>query len=130
MDIIDAHNTQANPLWDTFMQTESYYLNNGFTYQLIAYKSSVLFKEYFNGTSINELEIESDSLEWYILKAGNEKVISYTELLEYIKNDVDENAIEVEIINSIEELKAEGLLYVADDYKEIVSIINTNILLI
>lgn len=130
LDIIDAYNTQVNPLWNTFIQTESYYLNNGFAYQLITHKSSVLFKEYFNGTSINELEFESDSLEWYILKAGNEKVISYTELLECVRKDIDQNVIEVGIINSIEELKSEGLLYATDDYKEIVSIINTNILLV
>ncbi len=130
LDIVDVYDAQVNSLWDTFVQTESYYQHNRFAYQLVKHENIVLYKESFNDVSINELEFEIDSLDWYILKAGNEKVISYTELLNCIRNDIDKNVLEVEVVNTIEELKGEGLLYATDNYTEIASIINTNNLLV
>lgn len=128
LDIIDVNYSKTNPIWDDFVNVEGYYLNNYFSYELISYESSVIYREYFNGTSINELEFELDSSDWYILKQANEKVISYEELIAGVRSDLDANFMDVEMINAIEDLKNEGLIYVSDDYSEIVSIVNTTIL--
>ena len=82
----------------------------------------------FRSTSINELEFELDSIDWYILNQANNQVISYVELIEGIRANFDINIMDLEIMNTIEDLKLEGLLYVAEDYSEIVSIINTAIM--
>ena len=55
-------------------------------------------------------------------------MISYVELIEGIRANFDINIMDLEIMNTIEDLKLEGLLYVAEDYSEIVSIINTAIM--
>lgn len=128
LDIIDVNYSKMNPIWDNFVNVEGYYLSNYFSYELISYESSIIYREYFNGTSINELELESDSIDWYILKQANDKVVSYEELIEGVREKFDINFMDVEMINTIEELKNEGLIYVSDDHSEIISIINTTIL--
>lgn len=128
LDILDVSCVKINPIWDNFVNVEGYYLSNCFSYELISYESSVIYREYFNATSINELEFELDSIDWYILNQANNQVISYVELVEGIRVNFDINIMDLEIMNTIEDLKLEGLLYVAEDYSEIVSIINTAIM--
>ena len=62
------------------------------------------------------------------MNQANNQVISYVELVEGIRVNFDINIMDLEIMNTIEDLKLEGLLYVAEDYSEIVSIINTAIM--
>lgn len=62
------------------------------------------------------------------MNQANNQVISYVELIEGIRANFDINIMDLEIMNTIEDLKLEGLLYVAEDYSEIVSIINTAIM--
>lgn len=128
LDIIDAFNLKLNPIWTNFKQVEEFYLNNSFTYELISLESSIIYKEYFNSTSVNELEFDLNSLDWYILSKANIKVISFEELNSWIKVDFTTEFMDIEIINMIEDLKSEGLIYISDDYSEMVSLINTTLL--
>lgn len=128
LDIIDAFNLKSNPLWNNFIQVEDFYLRNSYSYELITYGNSILFKEYFNNTSINEIEFGQDSLEWFVLNKTNENVKSYNELKIDILNEVKDEFMDVEIINLIEDLKSEGIIYASEDYSEIVSLINTTLL--
>lgn len=128
LDIIEVSHAKINPIWNNFVNVEGYYLSNYFNYELISYESSVIYREYFNGTSINELEFELNSLDWYILLQTNNRVISYSELLKGVRANFDMNIMDLEIMNLVEDLKNEGLIYVAEDCSEIVSIINTEIL--
>lgn len=128
LDVIDVHCSKTNPIWENFVNVERYYLSNYFSYELISYESSIIYREYFNGTSINELEFELDSLDWYILNKANDKVVSFGELMEGGRLNIDVNLMDVEMINAIEDLKNEGLIYATDDHSEIISIIITTIL--
>lgn len=129
LDIIEVSCSKINPLWDDFMQVEKYYLTNFYTYKLIYNDSSVIYREYFNDTSINELEFELKSLDWLILNTANKEVVSFEKLYLLAKAKIDFALMEIEVINAIEDLKHEGLLYSSDDYNEIISIINIETLI-
>lgn len=126
LDIIDVYCTEINSNWGNFKQVEDYYLRNKFTYNVICNGASIIYKEYFNDTSINEIEFESESLDWYILRQTNSVVQSFDSLYASIKRDFNDDYLEVEVINIIEDLKDEGLIYTSEDYVEIVSVINVN----
>lgn len=130
IDIIDALCTDINPLWSTFENTELYYLKNRFTYQLVSSGDTILYKEYFNNTIINELAFELNSLEWYILQKTNCLVCSYEDLLKDMRSELKSLTFtDVEVIDVIKDLKEEKLIYTPQDYSEIVSIIDVNSLL-
>lgn len=130
VDIIDVMCSDINPLWETFQCVEAYYLKNYFTYQLISNENLVVFKEYFNDTLINELALERDSLEWFILQKANFSVISYDTLCANVKSEFANKKItEIDIVATIDDLKEEKLIYASDDRTEIVSIIDASSLM-
>ena len=116
------------PLWDTFQSVEAYYLKNNFKYQLLKHEDIILYKEYFNETPINELAFEQTSLDWYILTKSNSCVYSYNELLNDINSDFPNLPSSVDVIEIIEGLKGEGLIYASDNYSELVSIIDIDLI--
>lgn len=126
---LDLYSLHSNLLWSNFSSIENYYVNNSFEYKLIKSKEIILYREYINGIIINELEFDLASLDWYILEQTNKAILSYSTLLSTIKNYFDNTILDIEVINTIEDLKNEGLIYSSDDYAEILSIINTNIIL-
>ena len=125
-DIIEYCRKEQDPLWDKFRITEGYYLKNNYEYKILDKGSSLLYKEYFNSIVISEFEIETNSLDYYILNFANESVIEISQLLELIRSNFNSKTLYLEIINTLEELKTEKLLYVSEDYSEIISIINLN----
>lgn len=118
---------QSNPLWGDFKQAETYFLQNRFEYKLYrkAY-DAVLYKELFNNNVVNEFEL--DEIDWFILKKANAKVISIEFLMKEIRDKIKNEFMDIEIINTLENLKLEKLIYLSDDYKEIVSVINTELI--
>lgn len=126
-DVIERICTDFNPLWDTFQSVEAYYLKNNFKYQLLKHEDIILYKEYFNETPINELAFEQTSLDWYILTKSNSCVYSYNELLNDINSDFPNLPSSVDVIEIIEGLKGEGLIYASDNYSELVSIIDIDL---
>lgn len=127
--IIGLFHRTENSLWENFKQVERHYLMNSYTYQLISYKSSICYRESFNRVLINELEFEADSMDWFILEKSNKEVISFDELLSLVRIRFGIDIMDIEIVNIIEDLKEEGLIYVSDDYTEIISLINVEMLL-
>ena len=84
-----------------------------------------MYQEFLNKEKINEIEINKNSLEYFILEKANSEVISFTNLLNEIRsNEKFFYFLECEIINMIEELKKEALLYVSFDYSELLTIID------
>lgn len=125
-DIFSLKPIRFNLLWNDFIQTESYFLQNRFEYRM--YKKAngtVLYKELFNNNVINEFEL--DEMDWFILESANKQVIGIQFLLKEIKDKIKKEFMEIEIINTLENLRFEKLLYLSDDYNEIVSVINTEL---
>jgi radical SAM superfamily enzyme YgiQ (UPF0313 family) len=119
---------KVNPLWNDFVMTESYYIQNNFEYKLFKINNnSVLYKELFNNVVISEFELTL--LDWIILETANCQIVDIETILEAIRNFIKKEFLEIEIINVLESLKTERLLYISDDYKEIVSIINTKLII-
>ncbi|MCD7914712.1 MAG: hypothetical protein LUG96_05260 [Tannerellaceae bacterium] len=122
--ILEAFKCYEHPLWYEFQRIESYYLKSKYEYKLILIDNkSVRYKEYYNERMINELEFETHSIEWKILDEANNKVVSLQNLTNLFGKPQEE------IIDILNELKKERLIYINKDYTEIVSIINTNILI-
>lgn len=69
-----------NLLWDKFIEIEHYYKSQHYSYLFVVYDDKAVYKEYCNGTLINELEFDTHSTEWNVLQKANEEVISLVEL--------------------------------------------------
>jgi hypothetical protein len=124
--LMDFVKTDYNRLWDVFESVESYYLKNKYDYKLINNDNIIYYRESFNNVDIKELEFETDSLYWCILTKCNLEVLSLTDL----QNIKQLNALSPgELLNMIECLKNEGLLYCNANKSEIVTIINTDSIL-
>lgn len=119
-----------NRLWDCFIKIDQHYIDNEYTYSLTRQNGSlILFTEYYNGESINEIEFEEQSLEWDIMKISNDKVISFDILFERLKSCPAYKHLDINTItDTLYELRDERLIYCPEDTSEIVSIINTHLL--
>jgi radical SAM superfamily enzyme YgiQ (UPF0313 family) len=126
-DIISLIPIATNPLWDSFIQLEDYYRKSLFEYELLNTTDSIMYRELLNGNVITEFEFSA--LDWFILQVANDSVVSIEQMLYAIENSLEEKYLEIEIINILEELREEKLLYISDDYSEIVSVINTKLVL-
>lgn len=128
VDTIEFSPLKTNYLWDNFKQVEAYFTQNRFEYKLFRKTDdSILYKELLNGTLISEFELSS--MDWLILETANERVITIEFLLDAIKNSIKKEFMDIEIINILENLKSERLIYISNDYKEILSIINTQLVI-
>lgn len=105
--------------WSSFDIVENYYLKLLIEYELLGKEESFIYKEYLNRGIINELEIDYSSIEWCVLKHSNDEIFSIDKLKKMHPEITD-----CEIINILEDLRKEGLIYTNNDYTEILSIID------
>lgn len=77
-----------------------------------------------NLSVINKLEIAKDSIDYVVLSAANKAVIGIRELMSLIEKEIKENMTDCELINTIQSLRDEGLVYSNSDFSEIVSVID------
>jgi radical SAM superfamily enzyme YgiQ (UPF0313 family) len=108
--------------WNYFYKVEEHFINSKYDYQIINNSGVVHYREYFNNALVNELVFE-DPLHWDVLTSCNHRVVSLKDLcitlFSYSSDEVKE---------AVETLKSEGLLYHNDDFTEIVTPINTDII--
>lgn len=128
--ILEGFKCKHNKLWDNFALIETYYLNNKYEYEIIRKNDdTIIYIEYYNKMIINQLEFSELSLDWFILKQSNNSVRSIDDLLCLWKTDISHlDEIKGEVVESINQLRKEKLLFHSKDYSEIVSIINTELL--
>lgn len=127
--ITEKIKTKYNPLWTSFFETEKYYLTNNYEYELLSKKDSILYREYLNSGIINELEFERGAIDWIILEFCNDSVRSINEIVSLLKTTSHPELLDIELYNIIDELYVERLVYVSDNYSEIVTIIDTKLVL-
>lgn len=106
----------------------SYYAKSRHEYKLYKKGNCILYREFLSGEIISEIEFELGSLDWYILKKANNKIVSINQTISDLKKRQEEY-LDIEIFNTIEELRKENLLYASDDYSEMVSVINIDMIL-
>ena len=124
--LFDFQRNSSNDLWKTFNEALEYYRHNQFSYQLIELESHIYYKEYFNGIEIKCL-IFRDIYYWDILRITNSHVLNIDEVCsELLKKHgtVDKE----QIIEQINELRNEHIIYSDDNYETIITIIDTDII--
>ena len=107
-----------NPLWDDIEKKEWEYIRHPHTYLIKDSGDGVVYEEYLDGEKT--IAESLSQLEWGILKAANEEVIG----IETLKNafpNVDGGAIR----NTLKKLKRLGVLYYYKDYRNVITVINT-----
>jgi radical SAM superfamily enzyme YgiQ (UPF0313 family) len=117
-------NNQFDALqWKFFYKVEEHFIKSNYEYQFIDNSDVIHYREYLNKTLLNEVSFE-ESLHWEVLKSCNHHVVSLKELCVLFPSSRQND-----IVSAIEVLKSEGLLYHNDDFSEIVTPVNTDIIL-
>lgn len=123
--ILERLKGSSNPLWEYFQKIEQNYLNNIYEYGLIKKdKNTIVYIEYYNKVEINRLEFENSSYDWQILSACNKEV----QTLQGLYSACSQGITTIQIVDILKALKGENLIYYNNDYSEIISILNTNII--
>lgn len=123
-DLFQFAKESHNQFWECFTGIEEYFKNGQYEYNLIKYTDKICYREFYNKVLISEFKFDNP-LDWSILKLANHKVVS----LQYIRNNFYTMSKSIsEICLSIDSLKKEGLLYCTEDYSELVTVINTDLL--
>lgn len=120
-DILEVFKNTYNGLWNQFERVESYFLKSKFSYKVLLKRDSFIYREYCNHDLINELEVEFNSPEYYVLSKANDQVSSLDSIVSSLTNNSFSKNI---ILESIDELRSEGLLFHSKDYSEIISVID------
>lgn len=108
----------VNPLWDLFRIAEKYYKDYTYDYVITSEKNNLYYIERQQGQIIRRKEVSL--IEQTILKYCNRKVCCMNDLLNSLKGYATKESISEAVHN----LAILGVLYVSDQYDEIVSIIN------
>lgn len=126
--ILEGFSYSYNSLWQTFEKIEKHYLQNNYSYQIISNQNTLYFKEYYNLRIINELEFEKNSKEWLVLESVNSEVKSFSIVLNEL-NEKSTPTTQEELLEIIDALEKEQLLFCSKDRQEMVSLINTNVII-
>lgn len=122
--IFEYSSTYFNGLWSKFGAIEENYKQHEYSYILYHINDKIIYKEFYDKALINSLEFESASIEWLILGFANDAVISSSMLLDKCRYyyDVTLN----DIIECINRLSAERLLYHSANYSENITVIDVD----
>ena len=107
-----------NPLWDDIEEKEWEYIRHPHTYLIKETDGNINYEEYVDGEKI--LSEGFSHIEWNILKAANETVID----IEVLRKTLP-NVNEITIQETLSMLKGIGILYYFEDFRNIITIINT-----
>jgi len=112
--------------WNDFSEISKHYSENKYEYRLLQ-NDIVIYEEYYNNELINSISFD-EPVYWEVLKATNYEVTSLDLLHKNILDrgfDITQNEL-IEILNN---LKNEYLLYSSLDNSKIVSVIDTDIVI-
>jgi radical SAM superfamily enzyme YgiQ (UPF0313 family) len=108
--------------WDQFEKVNKFYHETEFKYQVLEHAGLHYYKEFMNGEPINYIIFNKPEY-WEVLKAANDAVTSFKEISRELKEKfptlTDKGLIEI-----IEMLKADYLLYANKDLTRVVSVID------
>ncbi len=105
-----------NPLWKLFTETESYYKKAQYRYQITCNEEGAVYHEYKGKTLVRIIQL--NVIEYNILKICDRHVCTVDLLLNKFKEISD-----VQLRSYLYHLKENGIVYISDQYNEIVSTI-------
>lgn len=120
--LFEYSRAEHNILWERFQGIEYHYTKHTYTYDFFEDQNIVEYVECYDGLEINRLEFEKDSLEWAVLTYTNNEVLSVESLLDKcrINHDVNRDTV----IECIDALRAERLIFHNSDYSENVAVVD------
>ncbi|MGN0220818.1 MAG: B12-binding domain-containing radical SAM protein [Prevotella sp.] len=107
-----------NPLWDDIEEREWEYIRHPHSYVITEKDDTVVYQEYVDGKNV--ISETLSSVEWSVLSAANEAVVSFEVLKKSFPN-IDENVLK----SVLDRLKYLGILYYYKDYRNTITVINT-----
>ncbi len=108
-----------NPIWDDIEEKEWSYIRNPHYYLLEETNDgNIVYREYQNDKQVVVSHLSN--LDWLILRSAQEKVLDFATLQNLYRYS------ERTICKSLQKLKDLGILYYYEDYRNIVTIINTD----
>ena len=108
-----------NPLWDDIEEKEWEYIRHPHTYLIKETDGDIIYEEYVDGEKTFSKVFSH--IEWEILKVANEKVIGI-EVLRQAFPHIDDKTVQ----DTLSMLKRIGILYYYEDFRNIITIINTD----
>ena len=119
--LLSANQNEHNMLWDIYHNIDMDLVKKPFAYTMIKIDKSVLYKETRAGKLVRTLSFDTQSLEWRILVACNDSVISFAQLKTQIITESSNN-----ILSACSILSDIGLLYYNYSNDEFCTVINTD----
>jgi radical SAM superfamily enzyme YgiQ (UPF0313 family) len=114
-------------LWDKFFKILESYYNIPFSYKIFRHENLVIYEEFNNNVKVVSLVFDQPE-QWEILVIANNRVISFQEMFETIQLKFRKISLK-SLKKTMNELKSKYLLYCNDNYDNIVSIIDTDMIL-
>jgi len=110
--------------WDYFTDLQYHYTNNHYEYKFNHEKDKIIYQEFLNKELSEHIEFEKNELYIPILDYCYDKPVSINELQNMLFQK-DRNFPDIEtLVEKIDTLFNQGLLYRTTDYTEITSIVN------
>lgn len=126
-DLFGFHNKKLNELWLEFIELDEHYIENNYSYCLIENNCIIHYEEYFLNTPIKTIVFNEPEY-WNILQIANNEVICFDDL--FVKlSEKHKNISRDRTLQILSELKSEHLLYSSNNNNEIISIVDTSLLM-
>jgi radical SAM superfamily enzyme YgiQ (UPF0313 family) len=110
--------------WDYFTDMHYHYTNNNYEYKFIQENDKIIYQEFLNNELTEHIEFDKNEPYISILDYCYDKPVSIQEL-QNLFSKKNKKITDVEIlVEAIDSLFAQGLIYRTLDYTEIVSIVN------
>lgn len=108
---------QNNPLWKLFKETERFYQQKKYSYEICKANKGIMYSEFVNGKAFRNRQLSISEIE--ILSICNRTVVSLSELHSQMKTEHTRDNMK----EKVESLMNIGLVYMSDNCEEIVSIV-------
>lgn len=102
--------------WNLFKQTEQFYINQNYRYRGSIETDGILYSEFADGKQIVSYYLTD--FEIAVLRAAEKKVLAIPDLSKVFPKMTNK-----ELESTLNALKAKGLIYLSEEFKELVSLI-------
>lgn len=111
-------------LWDVFSKINRFYYEHSYRYAISREGRVITYREYFDGELLVVFAI--NDLEFRILQKTNADIMDASDLLRSLVQEMADTIDEDSVYAALDRLRARHLIYFGNDYRSIVSIVDTD----